>query len=555
MSTNSQIAKISEEAPVIDIFLREVPTTKRLLYSALREFVDDKQSMFPSIGIISGLRQTGKTTLLKQLAADYVGYKRILYINFRDNVIYSHPEDESLQEMTAIDAVHEILSGKYTEFDLFLFDEITSLNNYEVLSGNLYDSSSGSGPRWRYKVLMTGSSPFHLRSLSSGSLGASRSKLFRLTVLKFIEYLHIVKNVSYDDYSMVTREDFIDYLVLKDLPPSSLRTFDMQYFANYRRDIAIGDEMTCHQRGVADLDSEDLKDLAHVLAYQLAYRVGLRKLTKINAGKYELGRFGGHSKFDLSHSLLAISNANIARLKSRGVYESIANLFHFLIESDIVNIGVELSSEQDKVAQPIGLSRCVRDLRTESEFTAFFNQHSISMNSPLLYSRLGDDILSFAGTSLDEFFGALQNQANSLLGDLLEVYLRGGVAELDNSGLPYVSKKLSVGHDAEIDIVDTSFRIMCESTVKNKDTGKVHLANYYKDNEFIRICTTSNLVGVKDCYHMYPWYIFCCMVDTRDVLKLCRTTSDQSLGNIQDKVEGISISDDIAMQYISKHKR
>jgi len=520
----------------MDKFLRGVPPTKRLLYDELKKFIDDKQDFLPPIGLIAGLRQTGKTTLLKQLAIEYIGIKRVMYINFRDNAVYTYPNNDSLQKLPANKVIYEILAEHYRNYDLFLLDEITFLEDYEVISGNLYDSSGGSG--WKYKVIMTGSSPFHIRSLSSGSLGGGRCRLFRLSVLKFVEYLHISKNVSYTDYSCVTRDDFIDYLTLKNLPTPALKTFDSRYFVNYYDDVVAGDETTCHSRGISRLGSEDLVDLSYVLAYQLAYRVGFQKLAKINAGKYELGHFGGRSNFDLSHSLVSVSSKNINRIKSKDKSEDIANLLHFLIESDIVNIETELGSDEQVAQSPIMLSRNIRHF-TSSDFHKFFETHSISVNSPLLYSKLGDDILSIAGISLEEFYIALQSRVNTLLGDLLEVYLRGGVAELDTTGLPYISKKLSIGHDAEIDIISTNFRIMCESTVKNKDKGKVYLADYYRDEEFIRVCTTSDLIGVKGCYLMIPWYLFCCMIDTRDVLKLPKTKSSDFLGDVQENVVSV----------------
>ena len=518
-------------------FLLEIPSTKRLLYTDLRKFIDDKNDYVPSIGIISGLRKTGKTTLLKQIAEDYISCKRIMYLNFRDNVVYSHPDDESLRGCTPEKVILKFLSGGYAKYDLLFLDEITALDNHEVISGNLYDISSGSGPGWRYKVLMTGSSPFHLRSLSSGSLGGGRSKLFRLPVLKFVEYLHIARGVLYDDYSTVTREDFIDYLVLKDLPPAVLGTFDRQYFVDFQRDIDIGDDMACHSRGYAGLDVEDLNDLAHVLAYQLAYRVGYRKFAKANVGKYELGLLGKDRKdFDLSRSLIHVSSENIARMKSDGVHKSIANLLHFLVGSDIVNVETELLSDGDAGLQPMRLLRYIKDLRSEQDFLTFFEKHSISMNSPLLYTRLGNDILSFVDLSLEKFFAILKTHANTLLGGLLEVYLRGGIAELDSLGLPYVSKKLHIRHDVEIDIINTDSSIMCETTVKNKDRNKVHVADYYKERDMLRICTTANLQGVRDCYYMFPWPVFCCMVDTGDVLRLYKTKSSDYLGDSQKKI-------------------
>ena len=515
----------------------QIPTTKRLLYTELKKFVDDTQDFVPSIGIVSGLRKTGKTTLLHQIAEEYRERKKIVHLNFRDGIVYSSPYDESLRGCTAEDVVYKLLSGDDSKFDLFLLDEITSLENYEIISGNLYNNSGGPGPGWRYKVIMTGSSPFHLHSLSSGSLGAGRSKLFRLPVLKFIEYLHIVKNVPYNDYSGVTREDFIDYLILKDLPSDILRTFDQKYFVDYRNDVEIGDEMTYNSRGYAGLGSEDLKDLAHVLSYQLAFRVGYDKFARTtSAGKHELGPLQKHKKFDLSQSLIYIRSQNIDRMKSDSLYESIANLLHFLIGSDMVNIETTLSYEEDEAFNSTRLSRCVKNLQNRGDFLKFFEKCSISMNSPLLYSRLGDDVLSFVDLSLVKFFELLQSRANGLLGDLLEVYLRGGIAELDTLGLPYASKKLQIGHDVEIDVINTDISIMCESTVKNKDRTRVYVADYFKDREMIRVCTTYNLLGMRDCYHMYPWPVFCCMVDTRDVLKLPKTKHSDYLGDWQEKI-------------------
>ncbi|HHD92287.1 MAG TPA: ATP-binding protein, partial [Candidatus Portnoybacteria bacterium] len=148
----------------------------RKIYPQLKKHLGVRQ-----ITVITGMRRTGKTTLLRQLLKDIPSQNK-LYIDLErlDNrELFSQKNyDNILRELKN--------RGLNTKKKIYLaIDEIQLLPEISSVLKYLYDS-------FDIKFLVTGSSSYYLKNLFSESL-SGRKKIFELYPLDFGEYLDFQK--------------------------------------------------------------------------------------------------------------------------------------------------------------------------------------------------------------------------------------------------------------------------------------------------------------------------------------------------------------------------
>lgn len=157
----------------------------RKLYNSLKEHLSVKQ-----ITVLTGMRRTGKTTLVKQLLTDIPsGNKAYFDLERLDN--------RELFSEKNYDAVMYALKQRGVDSSkkaYIILDEIQLAHNIPSVLKYLYDT-------YNIKFIVTGSSSFYLKNLFSESL-AGRKKVFELFPLDFGEFL-IFKGVRFE------AEDFI----------------------------------------------------------------------------------------------------------------------------------------------------------------------------------------------------------------------------------------------------------------------------------------------------------------------------------------------------------
>ncbi|MEW6005842.1 MAG: ATP-binding protein [Stygiobacter sp.] len=152
---------------------------ERIIYKELKEQLNKKY-----ITVITGLRRTGKTTLLKKLLEDFDGNNKV-YIDLEriDNrELFSEKNYENI--ITA-------LSSRGLNFNkktLIAIDEVQFLPSISSVIKYLYDT-------YQINFLITGSSSYYIKNLFSESL-AGRKKVFELHTLNFSEFL-IFKEISF----------------------------------------------------------------------------------------------------------------------------------------------------------------------------------------------------------------------------------------------------------------------------------------------------------------------------------------------------------------------
>ena len=138
-----------------------------------KEYVDTEQ-----IVVISGVRRSGKSTLLRQFASHFSDYR---YLNFDDERLIRFDIDDFANLM--------LLWQKQGNFNTIFLDEIQNVPQWERFVRRIFNEG--------YKIFITGSNS----KLLSGELGThltGRHKTIELFPFSFIEFLTL-KNITYQN--------------------------------------------------------------------------------------------------------------------------------------------------------------------------------------------------------------------------------------------------------------------------------------------------------------------------------------------------------------------
>src|SRR3989344_4048627 len=163
---------------------------KRLLYYELIKYLNHKNAL-----LITGMRQVGKTTLMRQVFEDVKEPK--LWFDF-DN-----PLDQKVFEDKDYKVIYKRLTdmgkkaGKLSVFidEIQNFPEITKVIKYLIDHHNV-------------KFYLTGSSSFYLKNLFPESL-SGRKFLYELPPLNFQEYLYFREVLSLKEVQNFTFQDAV----------------------------------------------------------------------------------------------------------------------------------------------------------------------------------------------------------------------------------------------------------------------------------------------------------------------------------------------------------
>jgi uncharacterized protein len=155
---------------------------KRTLYFKILPQLNHKNAL-----VITGMRQVGKTSLMKQLAEAWEG--KNIWFDF-DN-----PLDTLIFENIDYNAIYEELrmasASKQNERFLVCIDEIQNFPEITKIIKYLID-------HYGVKFIVTGSSNYYLRNLFPESL-SGRKFLYTLYPLSFREYLYFINEIKDSD--------------------------------------------------------------------------------------------------------------------------------------------------------------------------------------------------------------------------------------------------------------------------------------------------------------------------------------------------------------------
>ena len=140
----------------------------------------------PFIVIVSGIRRSGKSTLLGQLRGNLDGY----FVNF---------DDDRLVDFTVKDfqTMYELLIELFGKKEVFFFDEIQNIKAWERFVRRLHDEGK--------KVFITGSNATML-SKELGTHLTGRNIPYSLYPFSFVEFLRF-KGQIYKKLDRLTTKD------------------------------------------------------------------------------------------------------------------------------------------------------------------------------------------------------------------------------------------------------------------------------------------------------------------------------------------------------------
>lgn len=144
----------------------------RLIYNKIKPLFDSPEAI-----IITGMRRTGKTTLLN-LIFDQIDSKNKIFIDLENPLNRKYFEEENYER---IKISFEFLGIDFTHQLYIFLDEIQFVKNLPSVVKYLID-------HYKVKFYLTGSASFYLKNLFTESL-SGRKYLFELFPLTFSEFL------------------------------------------------------------------------------------------------------------------------------------------------------------------------------------------------------------------------------------------------------------------------------------------------------------------------------------------------------------------------------
>ncbi len=249
---------------------------KRFLYHKLMKFIDHKNAL-----VITGMRQVGKTTLMKQIFEEISSPK--LWFDFDNPLDMLYFEDIDYNSI-----YYNLLkiSGAKNERLYVFIDEIQNLPEITKIIKYLID-------KFKVKFIVTGSSNFYLKNLFPESL-SGRKFLFILPTLSFREYLFfndkiIEENIIEEEISKILREysfiefkkfenDYADYLEFGGFP-EVVTTSDIKTKKEVLRNI-FASFFEKDIRLLSDIkDIRELRDLILLLVPRTGNMLDITKLS------------------------------------------------------------------------------------------------------------------------------------------------------------------------------------------------------------------------------------------------------------------------------------
>ncbi len=163
----------------------------RKIFKSLQAHLDTKQ-----VTVLTGMRRTGKTTLLKELLeVSEIAQKVYFDLERIDNrILFSEENYENIIMALTQQGIN------FDEKVLLAIDEIQLVPNLPSVVKYLYDN-------YDIKFLLTGSSSYYLKNRFSESL-SGRKRIFEIYPLDFGELLTF-KNIAFEPDSEFTKTKFI----------------------------------------------------------------------------------------------------------------------------------------------------------------------------------------------------------------------------------------------------------------------------------------------------------------------------------------------------------
>jgi uncharacterized protein len=219
----------------------------------------------PQVVVITGLRRVGKSTLLFQLAKEFLG-EDFFFVNFEDERLVNFKAED-------FDFLHETLVSLYGDKKVFLIDEIQNVPNWEKFVRRMHDSG--------YKFFVTGSNA----SLLSQELGTRLTgrcvsvELFPFSFKEFLSFKNFeflgIKNLTTVERGNLRR--LCNEYLKKGGIPDSLKYPRIEVHSSLYSDVLYRDIVTRYKIE----NVRELKGLAHYIVTNASCLISFNKLKNI----------------------------------------------------------------------------------------------------------------------------------------------------------------------------------------------------------------------------------------------------------------------------------
>ncbi|MCK5149518.1 ATP-binding protein [Candidatus Pacearchaeota archaeon] len=168
----------------------------------------NKKTKLPHIIVLTGLRRSGKSTLLRQIIKKHYQDKNFYYINFEDERFFNFNAEN-------FNDIYEVLLELFGKQKTFFIDEIQNVENFELFVRRFYDNG--------FKFYITGSSA-KLLSKELGTKLTGRHLNLIVTPFSFKEFLNFKKidfskKIIYNTEDKITiKKHFEEYLFNGGMP-------------------------------------------------------------------------------------------------------------------------------------------------------------------------------------------------------------------------------------------------------------------------------------------------------------------------------------------------
>lgn len=213
------------------------------------------------ITVISGIRRSGKSTLLKEIAEKLDGY---YYLNFEDERLLDF-------EYKDFNMLYEIFLSMHGEQKTIFFDEIQNIFGWEKFVRRLFEDG--------YKIFITGSNAKLLSSELATTLTGRHVKieLYPFSFKEYLQHKNFPLKKAYDTREKAKLDNLLDEFVKFGGFPEVAKSHDENELKQLYQDILIKDLIVRFKIK----DTRDFRELSLYLMSNIGSKISFNNLKKI----------------------------------------------------------------------------------------------------------------------------------------------------------------------------------------------------------------------------------------------------------------------------------